>query len=159
MKKPFRPACRLLGWLFLLQAAGELLGIAVFFLSFDLFGGGEEFYAYGLLMLPLWALWGYFTPRAAHPKGIWAAGVLLLWTALVGGASLLWSDYVMLFSLPQFCAGGGLAQCLPIHYGSAAYWRALPMLQAAAHGILSALFALGLFWGRNRSSREGGGAR
>lgn len=144
-------------WLLLLQLAGELTGLVVLFLTFDPFGGNAEMCAYGLLMLPLWMLWGYLTPRACRLKWPWTAGLLILWTGLVGGLDALLPDYRMLFALPQYSAGYALAQYLPIHYGSARYWRALPVMRAAAHVILPVLFALGLFLRQRRQKRTGGG--
>lgn len=144
---------RFLGWLALLQLAGELLGLGVLAFFCDWFGDGGELRAYGLAMLPLWAVWGWLTPRAARPGAKRAVGILVLWTVLMGILTMLLSDYRMLFAMPQQMAGVGLSRLVPVHYGSALYFNTVePAAVAAAHVLLPALLALGLYAGRRGPS-------
>ena len=113
MKQNMRTVLWFLGWLFLLQLASELLGLGVLAFFCDWFGDGGELRAYGLAMLPLWAVWGWFTPKAARSGLKRAVGTLALWTALLGMLTVLLSDYRMLFAMPQQMAGVGLARLLP----------------------------------------------
>lgn len=137
---------RFLGWLFLLQLSGELIGLAVLYLTFDPFADGAAMYGYGLFMLPLWAVWGWFTPKSACPGGKRTGVILAMWTALIGILAMLLPDYRLLFAMPQQMAGVGLARLVPVHYGSALYFNAVePTATAAAYMLLPALLALGLF--------------
>ena len=148
MNQTFKSDLRFLGWLALLQLAGELIGLGVLLFFCDWFSGGGELRAYGLAMLPLWAVWGWLTPRAARPGAKRAVGILVLWTALVGMLTVLLSDYKMLFAMPQQMAGVGLARFVPVHYGSALYFNVVePASVAAAHVLLPALLAFGFFSG------------
>ena len=152
MKQTVRAVLWFLGWLALLQLAGELLGLGVLAFFCDWFGDGEELRAYGLAMLPLWAVWGWFTPKAARSGLKRAVGTLALWTALLGMLTVLLSDYRMLFAMPQQMAGVGLARLVPVHYGSALYFHTVePAATAAAHMLLPALFALGMYLSQRRA--------
>lgn len=153
MNQIFKADLRFLGWLFLLQLVGELLGLGVLAFFCDWFGDGGELRAYGLAMLPLWAVWGWFTPKAARSGLKRAVGTLALWTALLGMLTVLLSDYRMLFAMPQQMAGVGLARLLPVHYGSALYFNVVePTSIAATHVLLPALLAFGLYVGRRSPS-------
>lgn len=148
MKQNMRTVLWFLGWLFLLQLASELLGLGVLAFLCDWFGDGGELCAYGLAMLPLWAVWGWLTPKAARPGAKRAVGILVLWTVLMGILTVLLSDYKMLFAMPQQMAGVGLARFVPVHYGSALYFNVVePASVAAAHVLLPALLAFGFFAG------------
>ena len=154
MNHIFKADLRFLGWLFLLQLVGELLGLGVLTFFCDWFGDGGELRTYGLAMLPLWAVWGWFTPKAARSGLKRAAGTLALWTALLGLLTVLLPDYRLLFAMPQQMAGVGLARLLPVHYGSALYFNVVePAAVASAHVLLPALFALGMYLSQ-RSVRE-----
>ncbi|MCF2661889.1 hypothetical protein [Pseudoflavonifractor phocaeensis] len=152
MNQIFKSDLRFLGWLALLQLAGELIGLGVLLFFCDWFGGGGELRAYGLAMLPLWVVWGWLTPRAARPGTKRAVGILVLWTVLMGMLTVLLTDYKMLFSMPQQMAGVGLARLVPVHYGSALYFHTVePAATAAAHMLLPALFALGMYLSQRRA--------
>lgn len=153
MNQIFKADLRFLGWLFLLQLAGELLGLGVLAFFCDWFGDDGELRAYGLAMLPLWAVWGWFTPKAARPGAKRAGGTLALWTALLGILAMIFPDYRLLFAMPQQMAGVGLARLLPVHYGSALYFNAVePAAVASAHVLLPTLLAFGLYVGRRSPS-------
>lgn len=143
---------RFLGWLFLLQLSGELIGLAVLYLTFDPFADGAAMYGYGLFMLPLWAVWGWFTPKAARPEKKEAVGWLMLWTALICGLTMFLSSYRMLFAMPQQMAGAGLARLTPVHYGSAFYLNVVePTAIGAAHILLPVLLVSGLYMNQQRA--------
>lgn len=140
-----RPLVLFAGWMLLLQLIGELLGLALFFLTFDLFGDSPELMVYGLCMLPLWVLWGYLTPRKAWPGPRGALSVLLLWAMLPWGLWYLWPDHVIIWGLPQILAGTGLAMLWPGSHGSAWFlWTLEPMVQRVTFFLLPALLGLGL---------------
>ena len=146
MNQIFKTNLRFLGWLALLQLAGELLGLGVLSFFCDWFGDGGELRVYGLAMLSLWTVWGWFTPKSACPGGKRTGVILAMWTALIGILAMLLPDYRLLFAMPQQMAGVGLARLVPVHYGSALYFNAVePTATAAAHVLLPALLALGLF--------------
>lgn len=154
MKQHGKNSLFCLGWLLLLQLAGELLGLGVLVFFCDWFGDGGELRAYGLAMLPFWAVWGWFTPKAARPRSKRAVGTLALWTGLLGMLTVLLPEYRLLFAMPQQMAGVGLARLLPVHYGSALYFNAVePTAVVAVHVLLPVFFALGTYL-RQRSARE-----
>jgi len=138
------------GWLTLIQLLSILVSAGILILTFDPFGGDGGMVVFGVLFLFVWALWGYFLPRRVRPSGIQIAIAAGVWSALLLALWLLLERHTILFHLPQMLTGKWLAQLWPGSYYNVWYQQTLePAMVCAAHFILSAAPALGIFL-RNR---------
>lgn len=149
--KVFSPySVRFFGWLALLQILAVLAGLEVIFLFPNFFSDSPEFFIYGWATLPLWFLWGFWTPRFLRSAEgtVW---VLVLWMTLLIVLDLLLPDYQMLLTVPQLAAGRALAQLWPgNHHGARFLWTVEPIAQMIAHALLPTLLGLGLRLGGRR---------
>lgn len=146
--KQVNPVPRLVGWLVLLQAAGDLLIFAAVWTTVGFFESGVlELSACGLGMMTACLLWGFLAPKSARPERGAAILVLAGWAVLTGGLYWFLPDCRALISLPQAAVGTFLASLIPTHYGSALYlYKVRPTAVAVAHILLPVLFWLGMGW-------------
>ena len=139
------PLIRFAGWLFLFHLAASLLGVGLLFLTFELFGDAPALMLFGQFLVPCCLLWGFLTPKKARPEFWPAAAALSVYALLTWSAGYFLAGYTIVFTLPQFLAGTGLAQLWPGSHGSAWFlWTFEPLMQTLAHFLLPALLGLGL---------------